>query len=621
MNRQQLRTMLWMRWRILVNSARKASKLSNALIGGLLAISLLIAAALFIWALVAGIEELPKIETKYVLWLWLGLALVFCFFWLIGLVTELKRSDSMSFKNLLHLPISLNWVFFYNYLSSFVSLSILLFLPPMLGLWLAFVIVHGPVMLLGLPLVLGFFAMITALTYQLRGWLARLMEDKRRGRAIVMGITFLLVLLIQTPNIINLSTRGSASEARQQRSELMWKMNNHDDAEVQAEAQAQWEELKAQDAALEAKINRYLTTGSAIVPIGWLPYGMSATFAGRWWWGVLCTMGMFGIAGLSLRRAYRKTVQGVVQGGAASDTAGSSSAQFPQPAADVDSAADVDPVGLGAQSKQETGRKKPPLVERKLPFVHEQSSAVATLALQSLLRAPEGKLLLLSPIILLGLFAFMMASKSNPESSQTIAPAMSLGAAAMGLVSLNQLLQNQFGLDRDGVRAYLLSPIPRDRILLGKNLSLAPIALPIEFIGLLILQFFVGLDLQHFLGACLQLVSAFLIMCLLGNYISTSAPLRLKEVGMQAANAKFRTILLQIMSLFLVPLSLAPLLFPWGAEVMLSRYTWSQWVPIYLILHALVLAAVGMMYQAILQAQGQMFAKREQEVLKALTEG
>ena len=80
MNRSQLKTMLWMRWRIIVNTAKKSSKISNAFIGALLALSFVLAGGLFIWAFVAGVDDLPKIEAKYVLWIWLALALIFFFF-------------------------------------------------------------------------------------------------------------------------------------------------------------------------------------------------------------------------------------------------------------------------------------------------------------------------------------------------------------------------------------------------------------------------------------------------------------------------------------------------------------------------------------------------------------
>jgi len=51
--------------------------------------------------------------------------------------------------------------------------------------------------------VLGVIFMVTAWTYCLRGWLAALMVNKRRRRAIVAGVTFGSILLIQLPNILS----------------------------------------------------------------------------------------------------------------------------------------------------------------------------------------------------------------------------------------------------------------------------------------------------------------------------------------------------------------------------------------------------------------------------------
>ncbi|MBC8404361.1 MAG: hypothetical protein H8E15_03985, partial [Planctomycetes bacterium] len=242
MNRHQLQAMLWMRWRILLNRLRRASKLSNILLGALLVLCALIAVGGFVFAFLIGVEELDKAEPVHILGIWLVLAVTFFFFWMSGVMVELQRSDSMSFKNLLHLPVSLGWVFLYNYLGSFVSISMLIFLPPMLGCWLALVVVKGPVMLLGVFLIAGFFGMITALTYQLRGWLARLMEDKRRGRNIMMAVTFCFVLLVQIPNLINMSVNVGTSEARKERYELEWLAR--EEGPEQAGAIAKLDEMK-----------------------------------------------------------------------------------------------------------------------------------------------------------------------------------------------------------------------------------------------------------------------------------------------------------------------------------------------------------------------------------------
>jgi len=610
-NRHQLQAMLWMRWRILLNRLRRASKLSNILLGALLVLCALIAVGGFAFAFLIGVEELDKAEPVHILGIWLVLAVTFFFFWMSGVMVELQRSDSMSFKNLLHLPVSLGWVFLYNYLGSFVSISMLIFLPPMLGCWLALVVVKGPVMLLGFFLIAGFFGMITALTYQLRGWLARLMEDKRRGRNIMMAVTFCFVLLVQIPNLINMSVNVGTSEARKERSELEWLAR--EEGPEQAGAIAKLDEMKEQDKILKAEVLRYVNAASLIIPIGWMPYGMAAIFDGRWLRGIFCTLGMFLMAGLSLRRSYRLTLRAVLHGGEPAL----------RPATGADSIADPSSSNHPALAKQTpvaaSKPSKPPLLERRIPFVSDETSGVAFASLQNLLRAPEAKMMLLSPVILLGLFAFMLARNSNLDDATAFAPGMSLAAVVMGMISIQQLLQNQFGLDRAGFRAYLLSPVPRRHILLGKNLALAPISFVISLTALILLEFFVVLDVQHFFGACIQLVSAFLILSMVGNQISIMGPIQLKEVGMQAANAKLKIVLLQLLSILLVPLSLSPLLIPWWIEVLCRDFAWASWVPIYILLHALALVLIFQLFRHVVRRQGALLQSREQSILEILT--
>jgi ABC-2 type transport system permease protein len=597
-NANQLRAMLWMRLRILINRLKRTGKLGKTLLGILLVLSVAIAVGLFILAFFWGISEMGSVKSEHILWLWLGLALGFSFFWLIGLMTELQRSDGMSFKNLLHLPISLEWVFLFNYLSSFVSLSILIFLPPMLGLVFASIYLFGVKMIFGLLLVLGFFAMITALTYQLRGWLARLMEDKRRGRNIVMAITFCFVLLVQIPNLINLSVNHGADGRRLELNRLEFEAQ-----QPGQEREAAIEKLgilMAEKQKSKAEIKQMISLGAMIIPIGWLAHGMSASFESRWLPAFFCVFGMFLIAGLSLASSYRATMTAIVHGGGKSGT--------------------TKGVKTSAADKSKDGGKdKAPLIERSLPWVSDEVSAISYACLQSLFRAPEAKMMLLSPVIMIGLFSFMLIKNPNLGLMEAYLPAMSLGPIAMSLFSLQQLFQNQFGLDRDGFRAYLLSPVPRDRILLGKNLALAPLALVIGAIALLIMQFVVGLSLQHFLGAFLQLGSAFLILSMIGNQISLLGPMRLKGVGMKASGAKLRTILLQILTFFLVPLSLAPLLLPWLAEFLLGGSSWLSWLPIFLLGHAVAFGLLLVIYRWVLGAQGALLQSREPKILDTLT--
>src|SRR5262249_49854926 len=149
---------------------------------------------------------------------WDGFVVLFLIVWMIGLIAEIQRSESVDLGRLLHLPMSLKQVFVFNYVASHLTAGILLFVPGMLAMGLGLALSTGLRMVLILPLVLSFVLMITAWTYCLRGWLAALMVNKRRRRAIVVWITFGFVLLFQLPGIIVNSTLINKHPGRSHRS-------------------------------------------------------------------------------------------------------------------------------------------------------------------------------------------------------------------------------------------------------------------------------------------------------------------------------------------------------------------------------------------------------------------
>jgi hypothetical protein len=607
-----LRATLWLRWRILRNRIRRGGKVGNVLFGLLLGFGLLAAVGLFFGAFAVGIELSPEAEPMTVLLTWGGLSLAFLFFWTIGLVTDLQRSDAMSFKNLLHLPVSLGWVFLYNYLSSFVSLSVAVFLPAMTGLCLALVVTAGPRMLQGFPLLLGFLVMITALTYQLRAWLARLMENKRRGRNILALVTIVFVLLLQAPNLINLGTsRLGRAERREQRQELRELTRASQGTGPEADtAKAELEQREAAQKEEELVVQQRITLAAQIVPLGWLPYGMLASSQGNAVHALLCALGMLSIGALSLWRSFHTTVRALGRGGSAARASATASSTEPRSAP--------------APHERTRRVRKTPLVERSLPIVGDRASGVATATLRGLLRAPEVKLLLLSPVILLVVFGALFSDASMRTSLSAFAPSVSLGATMLGLLSILQLIQNQFGLDRAGFRAFVLSPVPRAELLLGKNLATAPLGLGIGLVALVASQFLFPADLAHFVGACLQLGSAYLLLCLVGNFVSILGPMRLREGSMKAMNASFATIAWQVFSMFAIPLVLSPLAIPAAIDFLLSGSwlgtpAWIRAFPLFPLLHALELVAVVLLYRWLLRRQGDLLQEREQHILDVLT--
>ena len=189
MNREQLKTILWLRWRLTRNQWSKSGGLGAVIsvIVGLGAIMLGMGS--FVGTFLAGFYALREATSLVVLAVWFGVTVGFLFFWMIGLLTELQRSETIDLQRLLHLPVALGQMFVVNYLASHLGLSIVLMVPGMIGLTFGLVFSRGPAMLLLLPLALSMVFMITAWTYCLRGWLGAMMTNPRRRRSIVMGIT------------------------------------------------------------------------------------------------------------------------------------------------------------------------------------------------------------------------------------------------------------------------------------------------------------------------------------------------------------------------------------------------------------------------------------------------
>ena len=120
---------------------------------------------------------------------------------------ELQRAEVLSIDKFLHLPVSVKGVFLINYLSSLLSVNLGLFLSAMLGFSLGLVFAKGPAMLVVLPLVAAFALAVTALTYQFQGWLASLMTNPRRRRAVIMVATLVFILVSQIPFLTNVTGR------------------------------------------------------------------------------------------------------------------------------------------------------------------------------------------------------------------------------------------------------------------------------------------------------------------------------------------------------------------------------------------------------------------------------
>jgi hypothetical protein len=589
----------------------KRAGTANAVILAILAVAALVIAAVGLFtSFLVGLFVLPKAPPPVFLYVWDGIVIGFLFCWATGLLADLQRSEALSLEKFLHLPVSPAGVFMLNYLSSLFSLTLIVFVPAMIGLSLGLVFATGPVVLVQLPLLAAFLLTVTALTYQFQGWLASLMVNPRRRRTVIVVATMALVLMSQLPNLFGLlgpsgKTLESELASRLAKERDEWKQSTSGPKTAAGQGTAEKEhqhrkqeiqnayDLRSQEQ--NERVERTVRFVNLLLPPGWLPLGATASMKGDVVPALLGTLGLTLMGVASLWRCYRTTVR-LYTGQFSSGKR--PTARLPAPA--------------------KAGESRARVLEKELPWLSEQTSAVALAGFRSLTRAPEAKMMLLTPLILVVVFGamFLRRSLAPPDAAR---PLLAFGAIAMILFSMVQFVGNQFGFDRNGFRVFVLCGARRRDILLGKNLACAPLALSLGMLVVALLQVIYPMRLDYFLAVLFQLVSMYLLFCLLANWLSILAPLHIPAGSFRPTNLKGIPLLLQLAFMFLLPPVLAMTLLPLGVQVLLEWLGLAGRVPICLLLSLAECGAVGYVYRLVLTWQGALLQAREQRILEIVT--
>lgn len=611
MNGSHFRTFVWLRWRLLRNQWGRGGTLNAVLMSIATAGLLASAVPLFFACLVLGTYAIPRASPAQLMYAWDALIVGFLFFWSIGLLTELQRTETLSLSKFLHLPVSVGGAFAINYLSSLARLSLVLFVPAMLGFAAALVYVRGIEQIAVFPLLGAFLLMVTALTYQLQGWMAALMSNPRRRRTVVVAMTGVFVLIAQLPNLVNLYAPWGPHRQAARSSALVEELKGLDRSFRAGEFDA-IEHVRRQNALLErhkledqrasredrARWERGARVANLALPIGWLPFGVMAAAEGRPLPAFLGMLGMTLIGSASLWWAYRATIaeyRGQSSGRKSRRSQAVASSDAPRPRRDL-------------------------LVEARLPGLSEPVSAIALGGLRSLLRAPEAKMMLLTPLIMVPVFGSMIVGRRQ-EIPEPYRPLIAIAAMALVLFGVLQLMGNQFGFDRDGFRVLVLSSARRRDILLGKNLAFAPLVLAMASLLLAIAQFVYPMRVDHLLAMAPQYVSMFLLFCVLANALSIVAPVRIAAGAMKASNPTLRTVLIQmVMFMVLFPAIQGVTLLPLGVEALSTSLGWAGGrAPIYLVLALAECGAVVVLYLLSLGWLGGLLQSREKAILDIVT--
>ena len=586
MNWAQLKTILWLRWRLTRNQWRKSGGIGAA-------IALIAAFALgslgllgMVFGVGIGAGGLGAITPMAAMFIFLGLTTAFIFFWLIGLLNELQRSETIDLQRLMHLPVQLGQIFVVNYVASHLAFSIFIIVPTMIGMSIGMAWTRGPSMLLLIPLGLSMVFMITAWTYLLRGWLATLMSNPRKRRAVIMGLSFAVILLVQAPNLyFNVFRRHETSRERA-------KLTTEQKAVREAENQQQLQTL---------------LFAEKVVPPLWVPAGAKALAEGNALPALGGLLGCLALGTIGLRRAYASTVRFYLgRTGAKASTRA--------PSAFAPSGASARPVGTPRPLP--TG---PTFLERRIPFVPEQAAALALATLRSMLRAPEIKMQWGSSFVVMLIVGGSMLMRGNAGVSETAKPFIATGIVAFALFFMVSFLANQFGFDRDGFRALVLSPADRKYLLIGKNLACFPAPATIALLQLTAVSIFLRISPIVFLAAMTQLTAGLLLMGLAGNLVSILMPYRIQPGTMKPTKMPGLAIFLMVIVQMMFPLAMAPLFTGPLAGWLWQRAGGPPAGVVNLGISLVIAAVVVLIYLATLSPLANLLQRRETKILATVT--
>lgn len=251
----------------------------------------------------------------------------------------------------------------------------------------------------------------------------------------------------------------------------------------------------------------------------------------------------------------------------------------------------------------------------QLLWMSPQVSAIVEKELRYGWRNAQLRTMVLMPVLFTFWFRFMQPDQGDGRGLLlgSLEPFAEGIWTALGVLYIfmftSTLSSNIFGFDGAGTRMWVLAPVERRLILIGKNIAVTFIAFAVAAATTLI-NWIVFRDLSPqgliFTVLCFLFFAA--VFATIGNWLSVLFPKRLQFGKKMNASG--------VASLLLVAISVGAVVPPAGA-VAAGYFTGSLAVE-YAILTALATAGPGL-YILLIKKQGRMLAERELDILEAAT--
>lgn len=601
MSFEQVKPIVWLRWRLLANSMKRSGRLNTIVASTLIGAVGIGALLLFVIVWQVGLRVLEAAEPGEILWQVSAMTFAYFVSGLVGIAMFVQRTSPLSLGKLLHYPVAPSGAFFSNFVASLASLSNVLFAPVFLGYGVALVATRGFSSAWFFIGVLGLMLLVSACMNYAQEWLALRIENKRTQGLVMALFSILLVVGFLTPTVLVNQKARFESQTRGEKWEALGVLDKqHKDGfltEEELEA-AKKETGERFDATVEkAKADFALTwtnrlqVVSLALPFGWLAGGAFYETNGVVWSGWLAALGLFAMTGLVLQAGYAHAV-GVYTGTSAAG-------------------------GGGRTGQSSRGNKT--MLSGRLPWVSDECAAVVFMTIRCLLRSPEAKTMLTVPFALIVSFgsALLVAGdKALRWFEGDLAPVAVLGIMTMGGFGVLVFVENQFNYEGGGFRNYLLNPVNRRRLLLAKNLAVLPVGLIFGTLGMGVGIWFLDIGFLSAVAVAAQFLTVLIVFLLIGNWVSIFHPMDLSASKLAQANTEFT-------SQFLVPVLTFPITFiPVYIPLLfagLARWSGMEGDAIYL---GMSLAMLGMMvwvYHWGIGKQAQQFHRRELQILDTVT--
>jgi ABC-2 type transport system permease protein len=527
------------------------------------------------------------------LYLWNAAVTMFLIAWGIQLSTDLFRNDVLTLDRIMHLPISPSHAFTLNYVSSLVNFPVVYLAAFASGSLVGASFVVGPMaLLLGVSLVAYLF-MVTAVTSQFQGALSAWMATPRRRQTVMIVLSVFFMFFFPAMSLLPQwldryeEPPLAASPSPTAPSEVP--------GSVEAPDPSANSSATVQPTPADPWPNRMRWIQVCFPPF-WLAACARALSESSFhvWWITPCML----LVGLvSSRRSYRTTLRYYQDG--------------------FDAA-------VGLHKKKDVGEltassDRLRWIERSVPGVSPLVSSIVMQTWISMWRAPEFKLMLFAPIVQPLVLAFLVQywKLGQGEISRTL---ILLGFGGLQLYTASGMLGNQFGLDRAGFRTWVLSPLPRETILHGRNIAFGVPVWALAVLLTLAVGLWWGLAIDKLVFVALALTTFVPAYLLVSDLMSILSPFGIPLGTMQPKEFSWKQVVTSLAISTLHPTLLCLAALPFGVELLVEwlvphTNTW----PIAAALAVPWLGLSFVLYRLLLPRVARCFEHLELKILQTVT--